>query len=290
MSSKRPIYLLTKTTWFAFFRTAYFGICSLLVSFFKFVNRKLFHNVMMCIFIVILFFFSFGPMLTFTSSSSKWFKLFPGIRPKSTTLKLILMFPVWREMLLGVGCVSAAANAITTLLNQSNDPDDRSNCDGYTANAVGLIVGGAEESFHTRANTYKFVLKNRKGFAKIALKTGASLVPSISFGENDVYDLIEFQPGSLGRSLQNLFKRCTTFAPLMFNGRGYLQYNIGLLPKRHPINVVIGAPIHTEKRSEPTADDIDQLHNVFCVELEKLFETHKRKYIENADNVQLEII
>lgn len=200
------------------------------------------------------------------------------------------MFPIWREMLLGVGFTSASANALTALLNQSNDPDDESNRDGYTANAVGLIVGGAEETFHARANSYKFVLKNRKGFAKIALRTGASLVPSISFGENNVYDLIEFQPGSLGRALQNLIKRITTIPPVLFNGRGFFQYNVGLIPKRHPINVVIGAPISVEKIAEPTNDDIEKVHKLFCVEIEKLFETHKQKYVENSDNVHLEIV
>lgn len=191
-------------------------------------------------------------------------------------------------MLLGVGCTSAAASSLITLLNQSNDPKDKSNVDGFTGNAVGLIVGGAEESFHTRKNSYKFVLKNRKGFVKIALKTGASLVPSISFGENNVYDLIE--PGPWMLSIQQLIKRLTTFAPLLINGRGFLQYNFGLIPKRHPINVVIGAPIHLEKIPEPTSNDIERVHKLFCIELEKLFETHKRKYVENADNVKLEII
>lgn len=200
------------------------------------------------------------------------------------------MFPLWREMLFGIGCTSAAAKALTTLLNQSNDPNDVSNRDGFTANAVGLIVGGAEEGFYMRANTYKFVLKNRKGFAKIALKSGASLVPSISFGENNVYDLIEFEPGSLVRRLQNMIKRYATYAPLVFKGRGFLSYNFGLLPKRHPLNVVIGAPIHVEKISEPTNDDIDKLHKLFCVEIEKLFETHKQNYVENSENVHLEII
>lgn len=234
--------------------------------------------------------FSFGPMLTFTSSSSKWFKLFPGVRPKCATLRLILQFPIWRELLLGVGCTSASANALSHLLNQSNDPDDKSNRDGFTANAVGLIVGGAEESFYTRANTYRFVLKNRKGFVKIALRTGASLVPCISFGENNVYDLIEFRPGSWGRFFQQLIKRCTTFAPLLFNGRGWLQYNFGLLPKRHPINVVIGEPIHVEKITEPIDDDIEQVHRLFCIQLEQLFETHKQKYVENSHNVRLELV
>lgn len=190
--------------------------------------------------------------------------------------------------MLGVGCASASASSLTALLNQSNDPNDESNCDGFSANAVGLIVGGAEESFHTRTNSYKFVLKNRKGFVKIALKTGAALVPSISFGENNVYDLIE--PGPWLRSIQQFIKRLTTFAPLLINGRGFLQYNFGLIPKRHPLNVVIGAPIHVPKIPNPTNDDIDRIHQIFCTEIEKLFETHKQKYVENADGVQLEII
>lgn len=225
--------------------------------------------------------------MTFTSSSSKWFKLFPGLRPKIVTLGLLLKSAIWRELLLGVGCASAAAGSISALLNQSNDPMDKSNRDGFTGNAVGLIVGGAEESFHTQKDSYKFVLKNRKGFVKIALKTGASLVPSISFGENNVYDLVE--PGPWLRSLQQLIKRITTFAPLIINGRGFFQYNFGLIPKRHPLHVVIGAPIHVDKILYPTKDDIERVHKLFCAEIVKLFETHKRKYVENGDSVQLEI-
>ena len=234
--------------------------------------------------------FSYGPMLTFSTTISKWYKLFPGIRPKGSTLRLLFFFPIWRELLFGIGGTSASSKALTKLMTQSNDPNDESNRDGFTANAVALIVGGAEEAFYTRANLYRFVLKNRRGFAKIALKTGASLVPSISFGENNVFDLIEFQPGSFGRWLQNMIKRYIKLAPILFNGRGFFQYNFGLIPKRHPLNVVIGAPIHVKKIVEPTKDDIDELHKLFCVELEKLFETHKSKYVENSENVHIEII
>lgn len=75
------------------------------------------------------------------------------------------------------------------MLKQSNNPNDKSNSDGFTSTAAGLIVGGAREQRLAEPNVYKFVLKNRKGFVKIALRTGASLVPAISFGENNTFDV-----------------------------------------------------------------------------------------------------
>lgn len=175
-------------------------------------------------------------------------------------------------------------------MTQSNDPNDATNRDGYTSNAVALIVGGAEESFYTHANSYKCVLKNRKGFVKIALRTGASLVPAISFGENNVYNIVEYQPGSWGWFIQHTVKRYTKVAPLLFNGRGYFQYNFGLIPKRRAINTVIGAPIHLTKIANPSNADVDRFHKQFCAELEELFETHKSKYVKNSEKVHLEIL
>lgn len=168
----------------------------------------------------------------------------------------------------------ASANSLTTLLNQSNDPADKSNRDGYTSNAVGLIVGGEKEQAYTFPNTYRFYLKTRKGFARIALKTGAPLVPAISFGENDHFRFSSPGPSRLR----------------MFHGRGFLQYNYGLIPLRRPITTVIGAPIYVEKISSPSDADIDKIHGEFCKKLEELFESHKSKYVENFENVFLEFV
>lgn len=44
------------------------------------------------------------------------------------------------------------------------------------------------------------VLAKRKGFVRIALQTGAKLVPVIGFGENDLYDVKE--PGPMRLWLQ----------------------------------------------------------------------------------------
>lgn len=185
---------------------------------------------------------------------------------------------------------SASANSLTTLITQSIDPNEESNQDGYTSNGVDLVVGGAQESFNALPNTYKFVLIKQKGFARIALKAGASLVPAITFGENELFELIDHKPGSWGRTIQDTIKRITHVAPVQFVGRGYFQYNYGFIPKRKPLTTVIGAPIHVEKNQKPSEEEVDKLHGLFCTQITELFETHKSKYVENFEKVQLEFV
>lgn len=240
------------------------------------------------------FFFNFSQsaLANFVSYQSKWPKLFPKIRSKCSTLSINFYFPIVREISLAFGMCSASAESLTTLLTQSNDPNDESNKDGYTANAPVLMVGGAQEALFAMPNTYKVVLKKRKGFVRIALKTGAPLVPAISFGENEILEQVTYPPlvGSFGRFLQMTSKRITRVIPIHFNGRGFFQYNYGFVPRRHPITTVIGAPIHAEQNQTPTDDEVDELHALFCEQLTQLFETHKSKYVKNAENIHLEII
>lgn len=197
-------------------------------------------------------------------------------------------YPIQREILLNCGFCSASENALTTLLNQSNNPNDETNRDGYTSNGVGLIVGGVPEAFHTYPNSYKCYLKKRRGFVRVALQTGATLVPAISYGENNVYDIVQYNSGSCLRMIQDTFKRLANIKH--FVGSGIFQFKFGLLPKRHPITIVIGAPIHLRKTTNPGKDEINQIHKYFCKQLNQLFESHKSKYVEDSENVCLEII
>lgn len=146
--------------------------------------------------------------------------------------------PLLREVIMGFGMCSASANCLNSLLSQSNEPSDISNRDGYTSNAAIVAVGGAQESRFAVANTYKIVLRRRKGFVRIALKNGAALVPAISFGETSVFDVIEHEPGSRFHNFQESFKRYTDVALLDFYGRH--QWLQRWLPRRHPITTVIG--------------------------------------------------
>lgn len=186
--------------------------------------------------------------------------------------------------------MSPKYDTIKRALSQSTNKLALCNQDGFTSNGVALVVGGAQEALYSRPSNYQIHIKRRKGFVKIALETGAHLVPVISFGEVDVYDSPNNEPGSKLRKFQEKHKELTGVAPAIFNGRGFFQYSFGLIPRRHAINTVVGAPISVEKSETPTEDEINGLHKRFMDELEKLFEEHKHNYIADADNIKLVMV
>jgi 2-acylglycerol O-acyltransferase 2 len=185
------------------------------------------------------------------------------------------------------GVIPANRESIMHQLNQSNHKTAIYNEDGYTSNAVVLVVGGAQEALNARPGNYKIVVKKRKGFVRVALETGASLVPVISFGETEVFDQPLNDPGTRIRKFQNLVKKWTGIAPALFYGRGFMSKSSGFLPYNRPITTVIGAPIDVERNLEPSKDDIDELHNKFMEEIQKLFDDNKNKYLKNWEDVTL---
>lgn len=59
------------------------------------------------------------------------------------------------------GMCAASKESILYLLKDSSHPK-----------AVVLMVGGAEEATYCIPNTYRIILKRRKGFVRLALETG----------------------------------------------------------------------------------------------------------------------
>ena len=101
-----------------------------------------------------------------------------------------------------------------------------------------IVVGGASEALNAFPYTNDLVIKKRLGFIKVALRTGASLVPVFSFGENDIWDQVPNPKGSFIRYMQTVFQRYMSFSPPLFHGRGIFTYNFGFLPYRRPIFTV----------------------------------------------------
>ena len=50
------------------------------------------------------------------------------------------------------------------------------------------------------------VLRRRKGFVKLALASGADIVPVLAFGENECYTRPQLRPGSLADRMQRICK------------------------------------------------------------------------------------
>ena len=147
---------------------------------------------------------------------------------------------------------------------------------------VVIAVGGSQEVVYARPGDYRLVLKERKGFIKLAIQTGAALVPVFSFGENDIYDQHDNAPGSKLRIFQDLIKKWTGITPPIIQGRGFFQYSYGIIPRRHPITTVIGTPIETTQHVSPTEEEVNGLHQKFIDELTKLFDNNK-EFLKNPN-------
>lgn len=105
---------------------------------------------------------------------------------------------------------------------------------------------------------------SRKGFCKLALQTGTSIVPTYVFGSSDVFQMVRL-PDILTR-----FSRRIRVSFALFHGRWFL-------PVPYPVRIAFahGEPIHVAKIDSPSPNDVDDLHAKYVAELKRTFDTHK---------------
>jgi 2-acylglycerol O-acyltransferase 2 len=144
--------------------------------------------------------------------------------------------------------------------------------------AITIVVGGARESLDAQPYSLRLVLKRRKGFVKMAIRTGADLVPVLAFGENDIYD--QFQPEQHPKihKFQLLVKKVLGFTIPLFHARGVFNYDVGLMPYRRPMNIVVGRPVRVAQNPRPEQEEIDRIHEQYIQELERVWDTWKDEF------------
>ncbi|VDL77326.1 unnamed protein product [Nippostrongylus brasiliensis] len=193
--------------------------------------------------------------------------LFPGLRFQVCTLSSNFNRMFTRELMLLCGFMDCSKESIRNNLSEDK-----------TGQALVIAVGGAEEALDAHPGTHKLTLLSRKGFVKEALRSGASLVPSYSFGENDLYVQIDNPKGSLVRRFQTWIKDATGVSVPFFQGRGLFQLTFGFLPFRRPVDTVVGAPIPVPKVLEPSDEEVNHYHKLYCDALTDLFDKHKTQF------------
>jgi len=216
---------------------------------------------------------AFGSLATDGANADK---IFSGFKVNVHTLALNFWFPINREWILALGGVNASKESISHLLSKPG------------GQISVIVVGGAAESMYTSPNQISLVLTKRKGFIKIALKHGAQLVPTFSFGEAHVYTVLDTPEGSWIRTLQEKFRHVVGFAPVLFFGRGVFNYNLGIIPHRRPITVVTGAPINIKKTTNPTVEEIERVHAEYTAALVELYNKYNPVY--GDQKIKLNII
>lgn len=202
---------------------------------------------------------SAGAFACFSTESCGFADMFPGVRASLAILAGLFRIPLFREYIMSAGLYPVSKASLIHLLSKSGK-----------GNAVVIVIGGAAESLASSPGVNTVVMKQRKGFVRVALEFGADLVPVYSFGENELFQQVIFSDGGLGRQLQDLFKKIMGFAPCLFVGERFL-----IMPYRTPITTVVGSPISVPQRATPTEEEVDHYHGLYMEALSKLFHEHK---------------
>ncbi|KAK9823573.1 hypothetical protein WJX72_003923 [[Myrmecia] bisecta] len=206
----------------------------------------------------------------FATEATGFSKQFPGLIMHGLTLKPNFKTPFLREFLLLHGMADCDRKTCVHLLSRG------------TGSAVLLAIGGASESLHSAPGTFDLVLSRRKGFVRVAMETGASLVPVIAFGEVDLFDTIKPPPSSRIARLQKWVEKTWGVTFPIAHGEGIVAGS-GLLPRRKPLHIVVGAPIHLDKytgdlRSEEAVKLADSYHAQYVAALQAMWNKHKEEY------------
>ncbi|EEH37913.1 diacylglycerol O-acyltransferase 2A [Paracoccidioides lutzii Pb01] len=229
---------------------------------------------------------SHGAFAAFATEALGFSTLFPGITNTLLTLDSNFRLPFYRDYALAMGLASVSRESCENLLSKGG-LDNAGMGRGIT-----IVVGGASESLDAQPNSIRLVLKRRKGFVKLAIRTGADLVPVLAFGENELYEQLSSDQHPLIRKFQLLVKRTLGFTVPLFHARGVFNYDIGLMPYRRPLNIVIGRPIQVvQQRDRAKIDDVyvDELHSKYVRELQRLWKDYRGVFATERTS-ELEIV
>ncbi|CAL8071229.1 unnamed protein product [Calicophoron daubneyi] len=216
--------------------------------------------------------FVVGVLVNFLTEANCFSKTFPNLKPWVAGHHVQFFYPLYRDWLLYSGCTSVSREALLYHI----DPDMNKN----KGNFVVVVVGGAPEMLEAHPGRYVMYLKKRFGFFKLALETGSSLIPCISFGEPGIVGQVWNPPGSKLRRLQE-FGMNFTRIPFPYPVFRYFFP----VPRRKPINTVIGAPIPCERILNPTNEQVEEIKQLYLERLEGLFKRYKDVYDPGASEI-----
>jgi 1-acyl-sn-glycerol-3-phosphate acyltransferase len=136
--------------------------------------------------------------------------------------------PGWRELLARFGTVDGTRDNCARLMEAGE--------------SILVFPGGGREVAKRRGEKYRLIWKERLGFARMALRHGATVVPFAAIGVEDAYDVVvdadDLMAGPLGPLLRALRVRADIVMPI---ARGAL----GPLPRRERFYFQFRPPVPT---------------------------------------------
>lgn len=228
---------------------------------------------------------SHGAFAAFATEALGFSDLFPGITNTLLTLDTNFRIPLYRDYALAMGLASVSRESIENILSKGGANE------AGMGRAVTIVVGGARESLLAEPHRLRLLLKTRKGFVKIAIRQGADLVPVLAFGENDLYEQVDSVTHPWIHKFQMLVKKVAGFTVPLFHARGIFNYDVGMMPYRRSVDIVVGRPIEVIKPSDGEVTDayLNEVHDKYCKELQRLWDDHKDTFArDRVEELQME--
>ncbi|MCJ1471880.1 diacylglycerol O-acyltransferase 1 [Lambiella insularis] len=226
---------------------------------------------------------SHGAFAAFVTEALGFSQLFPGITNTLLTLDSNFRIPLYRDYALALGLASVSRESCENILSKGGP-----NGEGM-GRAITIVVGGARESLDAQPHTLRLVLKKRKGFVKLGIRMGADLVPVLAFGENNLYDQVQPDTHPIIHKTQLVVKKALGFTIPLFHARGVFNYDVGMMPYRTPLNIVVGRPIKVVQQKKPDEVYVDEIHGLYVAELERLWREWKGEFARDMKG-ELEIV
>lgn len=219
-----------------------------------------------------------GAMGAFAFEAAGFSHLFPGITNTLLMKDQAFRVPLLREYLLaaGLGGVSRGS-CINHLIRGGHDGRGM-------GRAITITVGGSREYAIARPGTMGIVIRIRKGFIRVAVETGADLVPVAAFGENDLFAPVDMNSSLLKRGIAKIWESFVGHPVTFATGRWGM-----FVPYRHPVRVVVGEPIPVvQQRFEQDEKYIDSLQEKYIEGLRGIYNDWKGVFGDSS--IEFEII
>ena len=169
--------------------------------------------------------------------------------------------PIFKQVLRSMGVIDASRDTARKAVEAGE--------------SLGISTGGVAEVFETNADDECIVLKQRIGLIKLAIRTGADLVPCYLFGNTELLGCWAGEGIPEGRNILEYISRKVGFALIIIHGRFGLP-----IPRRVPVMGVLGKSIPTYKMKceEPTQEQVDAIQKLLLDEMQEIFERYKGLY------------
>lgn len=206
----------------------------------------------------------FGDYFYFTESTPRCVR-----NARALATGAIFTFPVLRQLWTWLGLDPISRRKMRQLLEEKR--------------TVLIIPGGVAECLEMRHGVETLYLRKRFGFVKLAIQTGAQLVPAFTFGQSETYKYWRLGPPFCPEKVVAAIADVVKFAPMFFWGKWGTP-----IPFQARMNTVVGKAIPVVKNENPTNEEVAAKLDEFINAMEELFMKHRERF--GAGKTQLVVL